>query len=110
MVALKRLSKLETRIPVEKITLFSTLEPCLMCYGAIILSGIKTIVFALEDVMGGGTNCDLSKLNPLYQKAGIAIVPNILRAESAKLLKAYFQNPENTYWKGSLLAHYAKNL
>ena len=110
MVALKRFSKMETSIPAANITIFSTLEPCLMCYGAIILSGIKTIVYAVEDVMGGGTNCDLSKLNPLYQKAGISIVPNILRAESAKLLKAYFQNPENSYWKDSLLADYAKNL
>jgi tRNA(adenine34) deaminase len=73
------------------------------------LSGIKTIVYAVEDVMGGGTSCDLSQLNPLYRQAGISIVPNIMRAESAKLLKAYFQNPENTYWKDSLLARHAIN-
>jgi len=110
MVALRQLSKMETRIPAERITLFSTLEPCLMCYGAIILSGIKTLVYALEDVMGGGTSCDLAKLNPLYRQSRISIVPNILRAESAKLLKAYFQNPENNYWKGSLLAQHAVSI
>lgn len=110
MMALRKLSTLETGIPAGNITLFSTLEPCLMCYGAIILSGIKTIVYALEDVMGGGTNCDLSRLNPLYRQAGISIVPGILRAESAKLLKTYFQTPGNTYWKDSLLARHAVSL
>jgi tRNA(adenine34) deaminase len=107
MVALRRLAEMESQIDPDKITLFSTLEPCLMCFGAIILSGIKTIVYAVKDVMGGGTNCDLSRLNPLYRQAGISIVPDILHAESAKLLKAYFQNPEHTYWKDSILARHA---
>lgn len=110
MVALRRLAEMETRFAPGSITLFSTLEPCLMCYGAIILSGIRTIVYALEDVMGGGTGCDLSTLNPLYRQAGVSIVPHILRAESAELLKAYYQNPDNAYWKDSLLAHHALNL
>lgn len=110
MVALRRLAEIETSIAPENITLFSTLEPCLMCFGAIILSGIKTIVYAVEDVMGGGTSCDLSQLNPLYRQAGISVVSNILRAESAKLLQAYFQNPENTYWKDSILARHAISL
>ena len=110
MMVLRRLANLNKNIPVEDITLFSTLEPCLMCYGAIILSGIKTIVYAAEDVMGGGTNCDLSQLNPLYRQADISIVPNIMRSESAGLLRRYFQNPENTYWRGSLLAHHAIDL
>ena len=107
MVALRHLASMETDIPAEDNILFSTLEPCLMCYGAIILSGIKTIVYAVEDVMGGGTSCDLSRLTPLYRQAKISTVPNILRAESAALLKSFFNNPENTYWKDSLLARYA---
>lgn len=110
MVALRRLAEMKMKIAPKDITLFSTLEPCLMCYGAIILSGIKRIVYAVEDVMGGGTSCDLSQLNPLYRQAGISIVPNILRADSAKLLKTYFQNPDSTYWKDSLLARHAISL
>lgn len=106
MVALRRLAEMKTRFAPGSITLFSTLEPCLMCYGATILSGIRTIVYALEDVMGGGTGCDLSTLNPLYRHAEVSVVPHILRSESAALLKAYYQNPENAYWKNSLLAHH----
>ena len=109
MVALRQLYGLDPNIDRSKIILFCTLEPCLMCYGALLLSGIREIVYAYEDVMGGGTRCDLSKLAPLYKNCPIIITPNILRRESMALLKNYFSNPENTYWEQSLLAEYTLN-
>jgi tRNA(adenine34) deaminase len=90
----------------KKIVLFTTMEPCLMCLGALILSGISEIVYAYEDVMGGGIHCDLTKLPPLYTNNSISIVPHILRQQSLELFKAFFQNPKNSYWQGSLLAEY----
>jgi tRNA(adenine34) deaminase len=36
------------------VTMYCTMEPCLMCFSAILLSGIGRIVYAYEDVMGGG--------------------------------------------------------
>ena len=109
MVALRRLINLKKNIDNRQVTLFCTMEPCLMCLGALILSGIGEVVYAYEDVMGGGTECDLSELTPLYREYKISIVPNILRRQSLELFKAYFQNPENTYWQGSLLARYTLN-
>ena len=106
MIALRRLCDLETKINFKKVTLFSTLEPCLMCFGALLISDIHEIVFAYEDAMGGGTHCDLSKLPPLYKENKISIIPNILRKKSLQLLKTFFLNPENTYLKDSLLATY----
>ncbi len=109
MVALRRLIDLEQPIDYRQVTVFCTMEPCLMCLGALILSGIGEIVYAYEDVMGGGTQCDLSRLTPLYRDHQISIVPNILRRQSLELFKAFFQNPQNTYWQGSLLARYTLN-
>ncbi|OQX05101.1 MAG: tRNA-specific adenosine deaminase [Desulfobacteraceae bacterium IS3] len=107
ILALRQLGNLERKIDRGKITLFSTLEPCLMCFGAIMLSGIGEIVYAYEDVMGGGTLCDLSVFTPLYRNHQIPIISNILRKESLELFKIFFSNPENTYWKDSLLAKYS---
>lgn len=109
MVALRHLINLKKNIDNQHVTLFCTMEPCLMCLGALILSGVGKVVYAYEDVMGGGTQCDLSKLTPLYRDHKISIVPNILRRQSLELFKAFFQNPENTYWQGSLLAQYTLN-
>ena len=74
-----------------------------MCYGALILSGIGEIVYAYEDVMGGGTSCDLSKLNPLYKNTKVSLTPNILRSKSLTLFKTYFSNPETNYLQNTLL-------
>ncbi len=71
-----------------------------------ILNGIRKFVYAYEDVMGGGTNLPLAQLNPLYQEMEIEIIPHILRKESLDLFKQFFMNPENTYWKDSLLSQY----
>ncbi len=62
--ALKKLEdyRAEGKSIAGDLALYSTLEPCLMCYAASVLAGIKRIVFAYEDVMGGGSACDLKTL------------------------------------------------
>lgn len=105
IIALQQLA-LEKDIEKSKVSVFCNLEPCLMCYGAFMLSGIGEIVYAYEDVMGGGTTCDLSTLNPLYKNTKISLTPNILRSESLELFKTYFLNPETNYLQGSLLETY----
>ncbi len=106
MVALRHLIDSEGHTDQAEMVAFCTMEPCLMCFGALILAGIDKVVFAYEDVMGGGTTCELSKLKPLYQRKPVVVVPNILRAESLKLFKIFFSNPANSYWEKSLLAEY----
>jgi len=106
IVALRLLAELKENVDRSKIVLFCTLEPCLMCYSAILLSGIGKIVYAYEDVMGGCTICNLTKIAPFYKEHRIEIVHNILRDKSMKLFKVYFENQKNTYWKDSLLARY----
>jgi tRNA(adenine34) deaminase len=90
----------------REITIYCTMEPCLMCFGAILLSGIGEIVYAYEDAMGGGTKIDPKSLSPLYRERKISVIPGILRSKSLELFKSYFSNSSNSYWKGSLLAHY----
>jgi tRNA(adenine34) deaminase len=106
MIALKRLTETATATKSTKILLFTTLEPCLMCMGALMLSGIREVIYAYEDVMGGGTGYDWSKMAPLYKNNSITIIPHILREDSLKLFKTFFNNPENSYWRNSLLAEY----
>jgi tRNA(adenine34) deaminase len=77
-----------------------------MCFSTLILNGIRKIVYAYEDVMGGGTNLPLVALNPLYAAMKIEVVPAVLRQESLALFQQFFSNPDNPYWKGSLLATY----
>ncbi len=104
--ALKSLETLDRRFEPDKATLYVTMEPCLMCFGATILSGIKKIVYAYEDPMGGGTRCDLNGLPPLYEKCGIEIVPGVLRRKSLDLFARFFEKETNLYWENSYLEAY----
>jgi tRNA(adenine34) deaminase len=82
------------------------LEPCLMCFGALITSAIRKIVFACEEAFGGGCRRDLKSLPPLYKDCQIEIIPNILCNQRLKLLKTYFSQPKNNYLKDSFWATY----
>ena len=88
------------------LTVYTTMEPCLMCFAAIVLSGIGRIVYAYEDVMGGGTGCDRTGMSPLYRDARVTVVPGVLRIDSLELFQRFFKNPDNEYWTGSPLCQY----
>lgn len=104
--ALKALESSDVRFIPERAVLFCTMEPCLMCFSAIILAGIRTLVFAYEDVMGGGTGLDRRHLTSLYRDAEITIVPHVLRKKSLDLFHNFFNKDANLYWKDSLLESY----
>ncbi len=96
-------------IPIDRrrgLTLYSTMEPCLMCYATIILNRIPRVVYAYEDLMGGGTATDLGRSAPLYRDAVVKIIPGIRRRESLDLFARFFRDPDNDYWQGSQLARY----
>ena len=49
----------------REMTCYTTLEPCVMCFGALLLHGIGRVVFGAEDTEGGATAV-LSCLPPYY--------------------------------------------
>lgn len=108
IVALRDLLARRPDIARNTLTVYSTMEPCLMCYSTMLLNGIRTFVYGYEDAMGGGTGLQLAHLTPLYQamEPEVRILPHILRQESLDLFKAFFSSPENNYWQNSLLADY----
>lgn len=90
----------------EDLVAYCTMEPCLMCFAALTLNRIGKVVYAYEDVMGGGTACDFTKLPPLYRRLKPQVLGGVLRAESLALFQAFFADPANAYWHGSRLALY----
>lgn len=106
IVALRNLLAAHPDIDRDSLIVYSTMEPCLMCYATLLLNGIRTIAFGYEDAMGGGTNLDLESLAPLYREMQVELIPSLLRKESLNLFKRFFNNPENDYWRDSLLADY----
>ena len=106
IICLKKIEKADINDDLSKAVLFCTMEPCLMCFGAIILAGIKKIVYAYEDHMGGATCCDLNQLPFLYKNSKIKVVSGVFREKSLNLFMEFFKKKGNQYWKGSLLETY----
>ncbi|NLZ17055.1 MAG: nucleoside deaminase [Desulfobulbaceae bacterium] len=102
--ALRSLLQEFPQVNTAAITLYTTMEPCLMCYASALLAGIRTFVWAYEDVMGGGTGIPLQQLNPLYANMQVQLVGRVLRRESLKLFQHFFRMGD--YWQDSLLARY----
>ena len=76
-------------------TLYCTLEPCLMCAGAMILSRVKTLVWGAPDLRhgAGGSLMDVFAMeHPIHQ---LEITKGVLQDESAALLKKFFQERRN---------------
>lgn len=78
-------------------TLYVTIEPCLMCCGAIYWSKLTRIVYGASDVKSGGlrffTDEDgLIKPEswPFHPKA--ELVKNVLENECSSLIKLFFKN------------------
>lgn len=108
MIALRRFYGLPPGCDPKKTVAYCTLEPCLMCFGALAIAGIGKIVYAYEDIMGGGTKCPLGHLPDLYVSNSPVIVPKILREKSLALFQTFFNRTDSTYLTESILADYTR--
>ena len=69
-------------------TLYVTLEPCLMCCGALYWSRIGKIVYGADDEKSGYKKI-VGKKNPFHPKT--ELVKGILKEECAGLMKDFFK-------------------
>jgi tRNA(adenine34) deaminase len=71
-------------------TLYTTLEPCVMCSGAIVLARIARVVYAAEDPKAGacGSVYDIPRDPRLNHRA--LVTGGLLAAESSFLLRSFF--------------------
>lgn len=71
-------------------TLYVTIEPCLMCAGALYWSKIGKIVYAAEDEKNGYRKyITMEERNPFHPKT--KIVSGICKDECASLIKEFFK-------------------
>ncbi|OGQ94713.1 MAG: tRNA-specific adenosine deaminase [Deltaproteobacteria bacterium RIFOXYD12_FULL_57_12] len=106
IMALRRLLQDHPAIDRQAVAVYSTMEPCLMCYATLLLNGVRSFVYGYEDVMGGGTGLALARLAPLYREMQVTMVAAVRRDESLRLFQDFFSEPANRYWQNSLLAQY----
>lgn len=71
--------------------LFSTLEPCAMCAGAMIHARLARLVYAADDPKAGAAGSMLEVLNHSRLNHQMAVERGLLGNESATLLREFFR-------------------
>lgn len=91
LIAIRRAAKKVGNWRLLNTTLYVTLEPCLMCMGAILLARVEKVVFGCHDPKGGaaGSLYDLSDDRRLNHR--ITLVSGVRQAECALLLSNFFK-------------------
>lgn len=72
-------------------TLVVTLEPCLMCVGAMVHARIGTVVYGTPEPRSGGLGSAISAHETPGLNHRVAVVGGVLEDECRRLLQAFFR-------------------
>jgi tRNA(adenine34) deaminase len=91
LLAIQRVGKSKGDWRLEDLTLVVTLEPCVMCAGAIVAARIPRVVFGAFDerVGAAGSRYDLLRDSRLGNP--VEVVAGVREQECSKLLKDFFE-------------------
>lgn len=73
-------------------TLYVTLEPCVMCAGALVLSRVEEVVFAALDPKGGAISLKIPILENASLNHRVKFRQGPLAEEAGALLKGFFRS------------------
>ena len=92
IIAITKASKKLNSWRLNDCELYVTIEPCIMCSGAIIQSRIKAVYYGAKDYKGGafGSSIDVLKAENINHHP--EIVGGVLEKECSELISRYFKN------------------
>jgi tRNA(adenine34) deaminase len=90
IVAIREVSEKISSWRLDDLTLVVTLEPCVMCAGAILQSRIKRLVFGAFDKKAGAVGSSLDVIRDVRALSKVEVVSGVLEKECAKLLTDFF--------------------
>lgn len=90
MLALRQAALRRANYRLPDLTVYVTLEPCMMCIGALLHARIKRVVFASTDPKTGACGSVLDLANhPLNHQTSVQ--SGLLADEASALLRAFFK-------------------
>jgi tRNA(adenine34) deaminase len=90
MIALRQASQVIGYWRLEGVTLYSTLEPCAMCAGAMVLARLPVLVYAASDPKAGAGGSVMDILNHPQLNHRVEVRSGVLQAESAAEIVGFF--------------------
>ena len=92
IVAINKAAKKLNSWRLENCDIYITLEPCIMCSGAIIQSRIKHIYFGAFDPKGGALGSSINVLDAKNINHHPEVTSGVLQEECSKIITNYFKS------------------
>ena len=90
IIALKEASNRLENYRLNEAIIYTTLEPCLMCAGALVHARIKKIIFAAQDTKSGVVVNNGGLIQSEFLNHKVSFEGGILEKQASKLLKDFF--------------------
>lgn len=91
IVALRAAAKAAGNYRLPGATLYVTLEPCVMCAGALVHARIARLVFGGRDLRFGGVRSKFRVADSELLNHRVEVVEGVLGADCVALLESFFQ-------------------
>jgi tRNA(adenine34) deaminase len=75
----------------EEATLYATLEPCVMCAGALVAARVKTLVFGTRDLRFGGVRSKFRVADSETLNHRVEVVEGVLASQCVEILQRFFE-------------------
>ncbi|MBM6629750.1 nucleoside deaminase [Mammaliicoccus vitulinus] len=91
MIAIQEAAKHLNSWRLEETTLYATLEPCVMCSGAIVMSRIPHVVYGATDPKGGCSGSLMNLIEDTRFNHRATVERGILEQECGDMLRNFFR-------------------
>ncbi|MGA2184266.1 MAG: tRNA adenosine(34) deaminase TadA [Bryobacteraceae bacterium] len=91
MLALREAAQSMSNYRLEDVTLYVTLEPCVMCAGALVQARVRRLVFGARDLRFGGVRSKFRLADSEMLNHRVEVVEGVLAAECMELLQEFFR-------------------
>jgi tRNA(adenine34) deaminase len=91
ILALRQAAARTANYRIEDATLYGTLEPCVMCAGALVAARVKKLVFGARDLRFGGVRSKFRIADSDVLNHTVLVVEGVLAAECVELMREFFQ-------------------
>jgi tRNA(adenine34) deaminase len=95
ILALKQAARELNNWRLLDVTLYSTLEPCPMCAGAMIQARLSRLVYGARDVRFGADGSVVDVLNTDHFNHVVEVERGILDSDAATLMQVFFRSLRN---------------
>ena len=92
ILALREAAAATGNYRLEGATMYATLEPCVMCAGALVAARVSRLVFGARDLRFGGVRSKFRLADADVLNHRLQIVEGVLGAECAELMQRFFNS------------------